>query len=428
MRDGLLGREGGDRDFVVTGSSPEEMFAAGYKAAGADFPVFLHPRTGEEYALARTEKKRGRGHRGFVFYAAPEVSLEDDLRRRDLTVNAMARDGGGNLIDPFGGAADISAKVLRHVSPAFAEDPLRVLRVARFAAVFPDFSVAEETAALMRKMTADGGAAELTAERVWRELERGCAAARPSRMIEVLRECGALKEILPEVAALCGVPERLDYHPEGETYAHVLMALDAAAELRLDAAEVFAVLLHDIGKAETPPDILPSHYGHEARGAKLAGNLCARLRTPRRFADLAALAAAEHGNVHNALNARPSTVADLSARLDAFRRPGRAESVLRVCEADYAYWPARRGTAYPQGVFMRAAWRAMAETDSGGVARRVAGRGGGADKIAAQIRRERIKAVRRVRREPEHERAWQNMRAQKTESRSGENPADGGEL
>ena len=413
MRDGLLGRPPGDRDFVVVGATPEQMLAEGYKPVGADFPVFLHPQTGEEYALARTEKKHGRGHRGFVFYASPEVSLEEDLRRRDLTINAMAQDADGVLIDPFGGAADIAEKKLRHVSAAFCEDPLRVLRVARFAAVFPDFSIAEETRALMQKMAANGETAELSAERVWRELERGFAAVHPSGMIKTLDDCGVLGGILPEVAALSGVPERLDYHPEGDSFIHVMMVLDAAAELRLSAAEVFAALLHDIGKAETPPHILPSHHGHEARGAKLAAALCERMKAPRRFADLAALAAAEHGNVHNALNARASTVADLLARLDAFRRPERAESVLRVSEADYAYWPARRGTKYPQGAFMRGALQAMAEIDAGEIAGKVAAQGGGADKIAEQIRQARIQATRKVRRLPEHESAWQKMQTAK---------------
>lgn len=415
MRDKILGRPPGDRDFVVVGATPEQMQTAGYKPVGADFPVFLHPQTGEEYALARTEKKAGRGHRGFVFYASPKVSLEEDLRRRDLTINAMAEDENGVLIDPFGGAADIAAKRLRHVSEAFDEDPLRVLRVARFAAVFADFVVAPETTARMKNMTAAGEIADLSAERIWRELERGCGATRPSRMVEVLHDCGALRAVLPEVAALDGVPERTDYHPEGDTFIHTNMVLDAAAALHLDAAEVFAALLHDIGKAQTPPDILPSHHGHERRGAKLAAALCKRMKAPRRFAELAVLAAAEHGNVHNALNARASTVADLAARLDAFRRAARAESVLRVCEADYAYWPARRGTVYPQGEFMREAVAAMAKTDAGEIARAVAAKGGGADKIAEQIRQAQILAARKVRRMPKHEEAWQKMQTAKPE-------------
>lgn len=412
MRDALLGRSSGDRDFVVVGATPEEMREKGYTPVGADFPVFIHPRTGEEYALARTERKRGRGYHGFTFYAAPDVALEDDLRRRDLTINAMARDENGVLTDPFGGERDLSAKTLRHVSPAFAEDPLRVLRVARFAAMFPDFVLAEETAALMREMTNGGELADLTAERVWREMERGLSAPRPSRMFRVLHECGALAAVLPEVAALDGTPERKDYHPEGDSFIHTMMTLDAAAELRLSAEECFAALLHDIGKARTPPDILPSHYGHEARGARMAAQLCRRIKAPRRFADLAVLSCAEHGNVHNALAARPGTVADLLSRLDVFRRPNRAESVLRVCGADFAYWPARRKSEYPQGAFLREAWRAASDVDSGAVAQAEREKRGGApDKIAAQIRQARIKEIRKVRAQPAHRLAHEKMQA-----------------
>jgi methionine--tRNA ligase beta chain len=263
VRDTLLGRSVGDRDFVVIGETPENMLAAGFMPVGGEFPVFLHPKTKEEYALARTEKKHGKGYHGFVFYAAPDVSLKDDLRRRDLTVNAIAQDENGKLIDPWGGINDLTAKVLRHVSPAFSEDPVRLLRVARFAATLPDFSIAADTMALMRHMVQRGEAANLTAERVWRELARGLTAACPARMIEVMNDCGLLEVILPEVAALRGVPERRDYHPEGETYIHTLMVLDAAADLHLSAAECFAALVHDIGKAQTPATILPSHHGHE---------------------------------------------------------------------------------------------------------------------------------------------------------------------
>lgn len=410
VRDALLGRPLGDRDFVVTGATPEQLIKAGYKPVGADFPVFLHPQSNEEYALARTEKKQGRGYGGFIFYTAPDISLTDDLRRRDLTVNAMAQDENGNLIDPFGGAQDLAAKQLRHVSPAFAEDPVRVLRVARFTAMFPDFSVAAETMQLMRNMVQNGETAHLTAERVWRELARGMKSARPRRMIETLAACGLLAAILPEVAALDGVPERLDYHPEGDTFIHTMMTLDAAAELQLTAAECFATLLHDLGKAQTPADILPSHHGHEARGARLAAALCKRLKTPRAFADLAVLAAAEHGNVHNALAARASTNVDLLGRLDSYRRPQRAEAVLRVCEADYAYWPARRGTVYPQGVFVREAMQAAINIDAVAVVRAVREKHGDVpDKIAEQLRQERIQTVRKIRRQPRHEAAWQKM-------------------
>ena len=413
MRDALLGRDSGDRDFVVVGATPEEMRAASYRPVGADFPVFLHPETGEEYALARTERKNGRGYHGFTFYAAPDVALEDDLRRRDLTINAMARDADGSLYDPFGGRRDLAAKVLRHVSPAFSEDPLRVLRVCRFAAQMPDFSVAEETAALMQKMVQSGELAHLTAERVWRELERGLSAKSPAKMFRQLHSCGALAAILPEVAALDGTPERTDYHPEGDSFVHTMMTLDAAQSLRLSPEECFAALLHDIGKAQTPPSILPSHHGHERRGALLAAALCKRLRAPRRFASLAVLACAEHGNVHNAGAARPGTIVDLLARLDAFRRPARAESVLRVCHADFAYWPARREAAYPQGDFVRAAGAAAAAVDSAAVAQKEKDKNGGLpEKIALQIRQERIKAVRQLRARSEYDNLSAAMSAQ----------------
>ena len=419
VRDALLGRPAGDRDFVVTGTTPEQLLAAGYKPVGADFPVFLHPQSGEEYALARTEKKHGRGYGGFTFHTAPDVSLTDDLCRRDLTINAMARDENNELIDPFGGARDLAAKQLRHVSPAFAEDPVRVLRVARFTAMFPDFSVAAETMQLMRDMVQNGETAHLTAERVWRELARGMGGAQPRRMIETLAACAALPVLLPEVAALDGVPERLDYHPEGDTFIHTMMVLDAAAELQLTAAECFAALLHDLGKAQTPPDILPSHHGHEARGARLAAALCGRLKTPRTFSDLATIAAAEHGNVHNALDARAATNVDLLGRLDSYRRPQRAESVLRVCEADYAYWPQRRGTVYPQGVFVRAAIQAATAVDAATIARDTRQKHGAApEKIAEQLRQERIQAVRKVRRHPEHQAAWEKMQADNAAKRT----------
>lgn len=403
MRDLLLGRSAGDRDYVVVGATPKDMSHAGYKPVGSDFPVFLHPQTGEEYALARTERKSGRGHRGFVFHAAPDVSLADDLRRRDLTMNAIAQDETGALTDPFGGQRDIADRILRHVSDAFVEDPLRVLRVARFAAMLPEFSLADETMQLMKKICADGELQDLTPERVWRELYRGLGAARPSRMFKILHECGALQEILPEVAALSGTPERLDYHPEGDSFIHTMMALDAASELRLSAAECFAVLLHDIGKAKTPPDILPSHHGHETRGAKLVIKLCQRLKTPRPVSELAVLACAEHGNVHNAIEIRPGTIIDLLARLDAYRRPQRAQSVLRVCQADFAYWPTRRAMTYPQGEFVRAALQVANSIDTARIAYESALKhDDNPQKIAEQIRQARIKPLRKLIRQPEY--------------------------
>ena len=389
VRDRLLGRVGGDRDYVVVGVTPEQMVAAGFKPVGADFPVFVHPQSGEEYALARTERKSGRGYHGFVFHSDVTVTLEDDLRRRDLTINAMAQDQSGQVMDFHGGRRDLAAKVLRHVSPAFAEDPVRILRVARFAAMLPAFSVAADTLALMRRMVENGEAAHLQKERVWRELARGLTAAAPSRMIQTLADCGALALLLPEVAALRGVPERLDYHPEGESYLHTLMVVDAAVNRGSDAAECFAALLHDIGKAKTPADILPKHYGHEKRSAELAQAVCERLAPPREVAQLAVLAAREHGNVHRVLDMRAATVVDLLSRLDAFRRQARFEAVLRVCEADFYYWPERQNQPYPQGVFIRAARTAAAAAGKvGGELRHLP-----PFKIAIAVRSARIKAV-----------------------------------
>ena len=397
VRDELLGASGGDRDFVVVGATPEQMGDAGFKPVGGDFPVFIHPQSGEEYALARTERKSGRGYRGFVFHAGVDVSLQDDLKRRDLTINAMAKNENGELIDPHGGANDIKARVLRHTSPAFVEDPVRILRVARFAASLPEFSVAEETTNLMREMVNNGEAEHLRAERVWRELARGLSAKKPSRMIDTLHSCGALEIILPEVAALKGVPERLDYHPEGETYKHTMMVLDTAAARGCTGVECFAALLHDTGKAQTPPDILPSHHGHEARSATLARAICQRLKTPRAFADIAILAAAEHGNVHKCMEMRESTVIDLLARMDAFRRRERMESVLRVCEADFYYWQPRKDEPYPQSDFLRAATSAATGIDAEQTASKAAQAGADGKKISEAIRTARIKALRELR-------------------------------
>ena len=368
MRDELLGRSGGDRDFVVVGATPQEMINAGFEAVGADFPVFINPQNGEEYALARTERKSGRGYKGFVFYAEPSVSLEEDLRRRDLTINAMAKGQDGRVIDPHNGRADLQNKILRHVSPAFAEDPLRVLRVARFAAALPDFSIAPPTMELMQKITASGELAELSGERVWRELARGLVAARPSKMLQALSQCGALAALLPEVEALRGVPERLDYHPEGETWTHTNMVVDAAAARGNNAAVCFAALLHDSGKAKTPAEILPSHHGHEAQSAKLAKAVCERLRPPKGARALAILAAAEHGNVHKSLQMRAATVERLLARADAYRRPQQLAALLRVCEADFYYLPARAGKEYEPGAFLRAAREAAMQTDAAAIA------------------------------------------------------------
>ena len=393
VRDRLLGIAGGDEDFVVVGATPQAMLSAGFAPVGADFPVFLHPHSKAEYALARTERKHGKGYKGFVFHAAPEVTLEEDLRRRDLTINAMAMDAAGEVLDYVGGRADLAAKTLRHVSPAFAEDPLRVLRVARFAAALPDFSIADETMELMRQMVASGELAHLQRERLWQELARGLQAAKPSQMLRVLADCGALEKILPEVAALQGVPERLDYHPEGETFLHTMMVVDAAAARGGDIAVCFAALLHDIGKAQTPAHILPSHHGHEKRSAELAAGVCERLRPPRAVAQLALLAAAEHGNIHKAHELRPGTLVDLLTRADALRRPQRFASLLQVCEADFYYLPERAEQPYMQGDYIRRALQVVQEVNAAAIAAEAKEKPG--KDIPAAIREARIAALRR---------------------------------
>ena len=334
VRDRLLGRPGGDRDWVVVGSTPEAMTAAGYRPVGKDFPVFLHPDTHEEYALARTERKHGHGYHGFQVYAAPDVTLEDDLVRRDLTINAMAQDAEGRVTDPHGGQRDLTARVLRHVSPAFAEDPVRILRLARFAARFADFSVADETMALMRQMVDNGEVDHLVAERVWQELARGLMEERPSRMFEVLRDCGALARLLPELNRLWGVPQRADYHPEIDTGVHVMMVLDMAARQQAPLSVRYACLGHDLGKGTTPPDILPRHLGHEGRSVQLLRDVNERLRVPNDCRELAEVVAREHGNIHGSLNFGAAAVLRLLGRCDAWRKPQRFAEVLLACECD----------------------------------------------------------------------------------------------
>jgi tRNA nucleotidyltransferase (CCA-adding enzyme) len=336
VRDQLLGRPAVDRDWVVIGSSPEDMLQRGFRPVGQDFPVFLHPKTGEEYALARTERKQGRGHQGFAFHAAPEVTLEEDLQRRDLTINAIAQTPDGNIIDPFDFKADLDARVLRHVSPAFAEDPLRVLRVARFAAQLAGdgFTLAEETHALMTEMTASGELDELTAERVWQETHKALASPNPTRYFEILRTVGALRVLFPEVDALFGVPQPPNYHPEIDSGVHTFLALTAATALTDQVAIRFAVLCHDLGKALTPPAEWPRHIGHEQRGVAPARALCDRLKVPKSVKELAVLTTAQHGRVHEALKMRPATLVDLVESLDGLRRPERMADVLTACRAD----------------------------------------------------------------------------------------------
>ncbi len=351
VRDRLLGLPGGDNDYVVVGETVQSMLDAGFKQVGRDFPVFLHPQTGEEYALARTERKSARGHTGFTVHADPAVTLEQDLERRDFTINAIAADATGNLIDPFGGARDIERRVLRHVGPAFVEDPLRVLRAARFMARLAPlgFRVADETMALMREMVAGGELAELTPERVWQELARALAAPRPSAFLRTLREAGALAVVLPEVDALYGVPQRAEYHPEVDTGVHIELVCDMAATLAPgDAVVGFAALTHDLGKALTPQDELPRHLMHEQRGLKPLRALCERLKVPGEHRQLAELACREHLNVHRLHELRDSTVHDLLARCDAFRKPARIAQLALVCEADKRGRAGLQDEPYPQ--------------------------------------------------------------------------------
>lgn len=363
VRDALLGLPAGERDWVVVGSSPDEMLAMGFRQVGASFPVFLHPESGEEYALARTEKKQGHGYHGFAVDFHPGVSLEEDLQRRDLTINAMARDEDGNLVDPYGGQKDLDNGVLRHVSGAFVEDPLRVLRVARFAAFFArfGFSVHPSTMALMGEVTRSGELQHLAPERTWREIERAMLTPAPSVFVEVLRVCGALQVLLPEVDGLFGVPQPEKYHPEIDTGTHLLMALDVAAGLpETSAAVVFAVLLHDLGKGVTVKDEWPSHIGHERAGVPLVDAVCKRLRAPNTMHDLARKVCLDHLNCHRILESRPQTVLRLLERLDVFRQPHVLPGFIAACEADYRGRAGRQDHAYPQGGYLQQAYQASA--------------------------------------------------------------------
>jgi len=397
VRDRLLGRTVQDRDYVVVGATPEAMTARGYRMVGSDFPVFLHPETREEYALARTERKSGRGYKGFTVYAGPEVTLEDDLKRRDLTINAMAEDPDGRLIDPFGGAADLRAGILRHVSPAFVEDPLRVLRVARFAARF-GFTVAPETLRLMGEIVAQGEMEQLVAERVWGEIERALGEPQPRRLIEVLRECGALARILPEIDALYGVPQRPEYHPEIDSGVHTLLVLDHAALLTPDARVRFAALTHDLGKGTTPLAEWPRHAGHEERGAETVRRLCARLKAPNEFRDLAVLVARYHGHCHRVSELRDATVLETLEAIDAFRRPERVELFVLSCQADYHGRPGYAERAYPQARQFREAFEAARTVDTATV---LAGKTGPA--AGEAIRAARLAAIHAARRTAERD-------------------------
>ena len=396
VRDRLLGIEGGDRDHVVVGESVESMLAAGFKQVGRDFPVFLHPQTAEEYALARTERKSARGHTGFVVHADPSVTLEQDLARRDFTINAIAQSEEGDLIDPFGGVRDIDARVLRHVGPAFVEDPLRVLRAARFMARLAPlgFRIADETMALMRRMVEGGELDALTPERVWQELVRGLAARQPSAFLRTLRDAGALAVVLPEADALYGVPQRAEYHPEVDTGVHVELVCDMAATLAPgDAVIGFAALTHDLGKALTPAQELPRHLMHEHRGLAPLRALCDRLRVPTEHRQLAEMACREHLNVHRLLELKDSTVHDLLVRCDAFRKPARIAQLAVACEADKRGRAGLQDQAYPQAaelVRLHAAAQAVRSDDIG-----AEGLQGPA--FGAALRKARIAAIRAAR-------------------------------
>lgn len=357
VRDQLLGLSAQDNDWVVVGSTPEQLQALGYRPVGEGFPVFLHPDSGEEYALARTERKSGHGYGGFTFYAEPSVTLEEDLQRRDLTINAMAMNSENQLIDPYGGAADLEAGILRHVSPAFAEDPLRVLRVARFAARFASrgFVIARETLLLMQQLAESGELACLTAERVWQECARALMEPAPDVFIRVLHETGALKVLLPEVDALFGVPQRAEFHPEIDTGIHILMTLQQCARFEQNLNVRWACLLHDLGKGITPVDILPRHLGHEARGIPLIAAVNQRLRVPREIAELALLVGEYHLHSHRALELKPSTLLKLLLRLDCLRRPARLEEFASACEMDARGRLGLTEKEYPQAEYLREA-------------------------------------------------------------------------
>ena len=395
IRDKYLNLAIKDQDWVVVGATPDELKQLGYRPVGKDFPVFLHPQTNEEYALARTERKTAPGYTGFEFYAAADVSLEDDLRRRDLTINAMAEDANGNLVDPYNGKADLDNKILRHVSPAFAEDPVRILRVARFAARFADlgFTIADETYALMKKMVTNGEVDALVAERVWQETVNALSEKSPAVFFEVLRKCGALEVIFPEVERLYGVPQPEKHHPEIDTGVHTMMVLTQAARLSDDPAVRFAALVHDLGKGTTPQDEWPKHIAHEERGVPLVEAMCDRLRVPNNFRELAIIVTRYHLHYHRAAEMRDDTFLETLDKLDAFRRPERFELFLLACEADSRGRPGFEDVDYDQPKIYREAFAAAAKI----TAQPFVEQGLQGTDIAEAIKRERIAVIKQVR-------------------------------
>ena len=394
VRDALLGHPGADRDWVVVGSTPEALVAQGFEPVGRDFPVFLHPTTREEHALARTERKTARGYRGFAVHAAPEVTLQEDLARRDLTINAIAQDPDtGELIDPYGGQHDVQAKVLRHVTEAFREDPVRILRLARFAARFPDFAVAPETLQLMREMVDEGEVDALVSERVWQELARGLMGARPSRMLQVLRQCGALKRLLPEVDRLYGVPQRAEHHPEIDTGIHLEMVLDQSALAQAPLEVRFACLCHDLGKGTTPAEVLPRHIGHEQRSAKLLLAVCERWRVPVECKALADVVAREHGNIHQSQSLGAQAVLRLLQRCDALRRPERFAFALQACECDARGRQGREQDDYPQRARLTRLLQAALSVDSASVSAQALQEGLVGPAVGARLDAARLAAI-----------------------------------
>ena len=391
VRDELLDYPHKEKDWVVVGATPEDMLDAGFQQVGKDFPVFLHPETKEEYALARTERKTSPGYKGFDVHATPDVTLEQDLLRRDLTINAIAKDETGEIIDPFNGLQDIHDRILRHVSPAFAEDPVRILRVARFAARYLHlgFIVADETMQLMKQMVEDGEVDALVPERVWQEMEKALGERSPSRFIEVLRDCGALERILPELDRLFGVPQPEEHHPEIDTGIHTLMVLQQACRLSDDTEVRFAALMHDLGKGVTPESEWPHHIEHEARGADIVLDVCKRLRIPNEYRDLAERTARFHLHYHRALELKPSTVVNTLEQLDAFRKPQRFEKFLLASEADARGRPGHEDSTFPQGAYFRTAFAQAQKIDI----KSLVEQGYSNKELADKIREERTRLV-----------------------------------
>ena len=404
VRDALIGLPVQDRDWVVVGATPQMLLDLGYLQVGQDFPVFLHPETKEEYALARTERNTAPGYRGFEVHVEPNVTLEEDLARRDLTINSIAISSeltgatghfsiNESLVDPYGGRQDITNRILRHVTPAFREDPVRILRLARFAARFTDFTVAPETQALLREMVNSGDADHLVAERVWQELSRGLMESKPSRMFAVLRDCGALARLLPELDRLWGVPQSVEHHPEVDTGVHVMMVVDLAAQLNAPLAVRFACLTHDLGKGTTQADVLPRHIAHEERSVKLLKTVCQRLRIPVECKELAEVVAREHGNIHRSEALNAAAVVRLLERCDAFRKPARFAEILLACECDARGRLGLHDTPYPQAPRLAAALQRAQSVATDLIATQAQTAGATGQKIGEWIQKARTEAV-----------------------------------